>query len=876
MPIYTEKTANSIPVPAPPSPAPTFICDYTIGSDKYERLREFILLIYNNKGKTALDKNDPVDPDDNETFTFPHSNLWDDFFRHIVVTSGGIPTLDTNGLPLLLPLPLSDSVLINIPNNYASEAATIFAYFYCTLNLALDTQWELNQNTPGLKYYQTFDYSTAFQNPSEVSYDPLKVNIVRPLDTTAKLEAKANDPNKSYIFKLLRTKISEYGIMDNSSLPVDNKVLVNSLLNPVASILHLQADINHLDTLNKYDTGFQTSFYKEETGYNTKYKTHFFTLFHALINPDHHKGVSAQFVLNTGIMDEMYFNDAVNTLFRLVLSRNDDLDPEKIKSPEFKIRTAFYIAEHLYKSLSDIINKYIDDEIDCFFKGVMNTTKKPEARIIATGDGSSSKGILGLELFGVLLFNYSFYSYEFGKVLPTNEIFDLKQDKKSVVHFKIFGLDAAVPSKVVITSPTDPNETFTLTANVSSPDLVLSTSGTSIEFVGNLIKRINNDGSKTPLAIFDSVKQNLKYLTDEPKRFNIKLESAQSLVFNAFEEVQLLVSVVEEFNSIQILSSPMSIEVQDKYSDDKFELEKAEIDKLLTTSQDISTLKHLVELLKTTTPPAFNYTLSGQFVGKLSGETDSKVKADPDYIPDNSTTNIEAGIAGPDYEKFRYSFGTLQIAANGSSVSIVIDSWVSPLRSRLDDRFTKNTAQPHNDGTDYDWDYRNDVPPVPPPFHTGDPSLPGGSAPSMTLLNSFTLPGYNLAITVSSVTYYIKSYNQALACLRSLGTLEAVFYRLYDVWIGAHPSEATLAATTLKAILNSTSTVVESYDKTGTVRGFSGQYELSSPITYADFKALKWYRLFKTTYKAGTNQVEVHNDPVNDNYEHFLYRHELD
>ena len=57
----------------------------------------------------------------------------------------------------------------------------------------------------------------------------------------------------------------------------------------------------------------------------------------------------------------------------------------------------------------------------------------------------------------------------------------------------------------------------------------------------------------------------------------------------------------------------------------------------------------------------------------------------------------------------------------------------------------------------------------------------------------------------------------------------------------------------------------ESSDKTGTSRGNLGQYELSSPITYANYKNLKWYKLKRkitpTTYSE---------------YEYLKYRHELD
>ena len=214
-----------------------------------------------------------------------------------------------------------------------------------------------------------------------------------------------------------------------------------------------------------------------------------------------------------------------------------------------------------------------------------------------------------------------------------------------------------------------------------------------------------------------------------------------------------------------------------------------------------------------------------------------EITADIRYIPTNETienksdeTDISQETA---YRDLRYSYFKLTTNVEEKKIDIEIESFVSPLISRLDKAYEL-------------LDYRAPQQSLPLDFE-----LPVESEIPTSYINELTLQNYK----VEGVNWHadnpqmspkieIPSYNQALAMLRSFGLLEAFVIRIRTVMeenMSAYSQEEYERV--ISKLRNLLVYQAVSYDKTAEARGIDTKYQLSENqcVTYGLYQSLKWY-----------------------------------
>jgi hypothetical protein len=171
------------------------------------------------------------------------------------------------------------------------------------------------------------------------------------------------------------------------------------------------------------------------------------------------------------------------------------------------------------------------------------------------------------------------------------------------------------------------------------------------------------------------------------------------------------------------------------------------------------------------------------------------------------------------YEYLKYSFAEFEFGIN--NVNIKIQSYASPLASRLGFRYSGDTASP-----DFD----------------------AGSSSNMarkTFVDEHTIAGKNPSVSTAfkhtSVSPTLFSYNQVLSALRCFGILETIVCRINTI-----SNNDTTVSTKLNALLSSATTVETAplYNTAGTaiVPNNNGviKYTDTTPTNYG-YLQLKWY-----------------------------------
>ncbi|MGQ0826943.1 MAG: hypothetical protein ACT4ON_00975 [Bacteroidota bacterium] len=437
-----------------------------------------------------------------------------------------------------------------------------------------------------------------------------------------------------------------------------------------------------------------------------------------------------------------------------------------------------------------------------------NIPEKPESLLLATGDGSTTTGLLNdsnINNLGAVLFSYNYIDLNksknhYGKVARANiKEFKPRKDLQTVVHLSLFGLDdQPVLVDVIITDSfgrskicrfnatpgTNLNKLYPVNSLNNTPvqnsplqgfDNSL-TNGTIPDNIGRFFDSSNNE-----IARYDENTNDLQ-ISSSINNANILVElvSGGSEAPNGvggYEEVQLMVCVVDG----KPQKKSFVLETENVYPQDKFELKKTDKENLLEQTNVQDNIDALVEaLIVGISSQNINIKLKAQNVGKLiDGPTGgSNLKRDTCYgfglnrpvsepdnpqdygVPTNCLNNIRiletpevpAGLIDL-YKKLQYSFADVEF--DNDSLDITIESFVSPIWSRLDNKIPDNYT--------------------------------GGTNAYLAKLDGYTLYGTNanhakkpyIRVAVASppnpAPYVFKpSYNPVLSALRCYGLLDGI------------------------------------------------------------------------------------------------------
>ncbi len=344
-----------------------------------------------------------------------------------------------------------------------------------------------------------------------------------------------------------------------------------------------------------------------------------------------------------------------------------------------------------------------------------------------------------------------------------------------------------------------------------------------------------NIGDITPIFTFDDQTFELSYESDGVE-ISIYVFSERN------EEFFLIASVVEN------ILNKFTFELVNLFENDRFELTKATRDDQFLKDVSIENLVEIAKLFSldtTTFDKICEVNVVGKFIGKK--DTSGAVVTDKDYTIYRNTTSTHVATAKVEqfipptsgnetdlyYAKLRYSKGSVEYSSK--KLKIYIESFVSPLRSRLDKRILgpnlDSTGNPETDTFDY------------------RPNLAGRKA---DVLDVYTLYGSGVSPDAYLLTNEdepfdaeknpkIASYNQLLSALRSLGVLEAFLDRilmLANEEIDNNTSNAidlnsTNISSNIQGILTKIkcATIRESEDPTSTIK----------TIDINTYRTLKWY-----------------------------------
>ncbi|MCW3085912.1 MAG: hypothetical protein JWP12_3278 [Bacteroidetes bacterium] len=523
----------------------------------------------------------------------------------------------------------------------------------------------------------------------------------------------------------------------------------------------------------------------------------------------------------------------------------------------------FYLQDEYNKVLLKIFTEWnvqknliIQQLVKCLFNSIIPGKELPDGMILASGNGSFSQGILCKNNYGLLFLEYDFELQTNGsrnsETVSSQKIKSFKSPtagSRTVVHLDVFGLDddssylAVKVGKygcyfIASTSPTigngsvpTPFDPTGATFNIMNPDFP-----TTLAFVKSPLPGIYYfvDKASAPYTIIATYNTALQELVFTSDGSDVQITS-----YSGTEEVGVIAVVVKD------TAEQFSFVVENLFNDDRFELTTSQKDTVFlqpATDYDAK-LDKLVDILKAASPTVVPVVfLNGAFVGKQvpgsSSPGTSGVMADPDYTLFRSTTVKKEDYLPPAvgsdnetlYPKLRYSFGT--VTYSSTYLEIRIESYVSPLRSRLD----KRLLGPNLDGTGTPtdpanpFDYRDYTTVNLPRFNTDLQPQTWYGANSST--DAYLLLNESLPFN-SSTNPKIASYNQLLSTLRCFGILEALAYRINARAALQGTTIATNVATNLLTLRNNA--VCETIKISG-IPTNAPLYAINT--TYED---LKWY-----------------------------------
>lgn len=483
-----------------------------------------------------------------------------------------------------------------------------------------------------------------------------------------------------------------------------------------------------------------------------------------------------------------------------------------------------YISLHL-QYMGEEISKLVQQDSNCLFSQLQGGTNiYPQSLVMAVGDGTGTIGLLDEASEGILLFSY-LYNEKASIQFYQRKTFGLPSSQ-AYVHLSIYGVQ--LPEPIVIAVKVVTNATIHYCCFYCSDKKI---QGYDIPKKIVPISQGFSDNENIPpakkmgvykipegqIAYYDSgrncfVSNENKYVAsfDDNNNLYIPTNFCEVYLSTKKDEVQLIVNVVEGENARSI-----PIHLEDCYENDKFELTKTKKNKLLEYDNYIDGIDFFINSILTIgdiNDFVIEIFLNGNFVGKekegdkLDG---SKLEFDKQYAfsrPREGMSARELEDSSMDEgkaSKLRYSFG--KIVLTSSKLRIEIESYVSPVWSRLDERMKENYLLENNE-----------------------------KQAKINALNTFTLWGADSSTDayIDTGEKRIPSYNPILSAFRSFGFLEAIrdtiVLRMDE--LGKNSQQISL----IKDFLDNKIEEIEipSNQNLG----------IAKTITFANYNSFKWYK----------------------------------
>ncbi|HET6226115.1 MAG TPA: hypothetical protein VFF27_07530 [Bacteroidia bacterium] len=740
--------------------------------DRKERLRELIFIINTNSVPQT------------------YKRLYEKAYRHLIstepvedTTTPFNPVLPTLNTPNLLVPVLPATTPQDIDVGYMAEGTLVFASYYLSVILAKINGYNYYPFSSGLNGQTNQNPNIAFPPAPPTVYPSIisRANGVFIKNGLAEsTEASKADDDQPEIYQKLKNVFYVNGFYEPTKFGAPGSANYNEYNLELNRILDAKKDIGAEISLtaSQIDT------------------------------PDSIKERIAKLILYGNI------NSLNSETIRFHSSR---FIPSLTDAKRTELATE--LAADILDQIGEVCREFINKESKCLFKRIFSNVDAPESVVLGAGNGETGTGFLGINDLATILFKYKFKAItnttRWGYLVSTENNFSLNKTVDPVIHINAVGVDTNA-AYLVITNTNKSDEKIVFK---TYPGDVILTPLANNDVEGNSLykdrlpytqdvnkymfyRKATNDPQQL-VATYDKENENLTFANpEEIGSFKFDLNSPHS------EDLSVICIVASAYPVGKI-----AIPLEDVFSDDKFELTKTQIDNLLSSSRDLLAAEILIDKLQSGIIPTIK--LKGNFVGTTFEETDTLVsgkpaiKPDPQYYPNSSSpkkeTTEEAPGSVPPYKKLRYSFAEITIKDN--SIDIEINSFVSPLRSRLDKRFTMD-------------DYRANT----------------ANHLDLNLLNSdYTIAGYSLT-TLPGDPNPLRSYNSALAMLRSFGLLEGIACRLKLYAATFNPS--INIDDKLSAMLANT----KSKDQTVDVRpGAPNNAQITKEIDYETYKKFKWY-----------------------------------
>jgi hypothetical protein len=567
-------------------------------------------------------------------------------------------------------------------------------------------------------------------------------------------------------------------------------------------------------------------------------------------------------VIKFHAMDDPYIS-INNYKFNYLGLKKKSTDLEKVNETYIK----------LFNELNVMKQKIFLSYLEQFVFKIFNNKISFDEILLGSGNGSDTIGFFDLNNFGALFFQYKVEkssSLSTFNLIPTKtNVKSLKSSakgKSSIINLNVFGVNESATSpgfepgygivEIAVKGHIcriDFKKEFGTHAMVAKPEPIITTKSVlnSNHSGFGLISSVSNVAGTSTWHFYEKSGDTIPVFTFNDQTFELSYESDGvdvGIYVNSVngEEFFLIASVVEN------ILKQFKFELVNLFENDRFELSKDTRDNLFlkdVSPKDLLEIAKLFSLDSTSFEKIYEVSVVGNFIGKK--DTNGVVVTDKDYTIYRTTTSTHTATSKVEqfipptsgsesdlyYAKLRYSKGSVEYSLN--KLKIYIESFVSPLRSRLDKRILgPNLDSTGNPETDI-FDYR--------------PTLAGRKADVLdihTLFGSGVSPDAYLLMNenepfdaTSNPT--LASYNQLLSALRSLGVLEALMDRILaraneelaksisDVTRDANDLNTTNIMNNIQIILSNVkcATIRESEDPTSTIK----------KIDINTYRALKWY-----------------------------------
>lgn len=750
--------------------------------------------------------------------------------------------------------PLIDSeTLKTIRPTILCEAATIFAYYY--LNFVLS-------NYSGVKIDITSVNKDNIYRSSGSTADGLNENVLtgHPL---YKYKFNHNKPEEKHpLIKCLKNQLVKLGFRADKMDDPRFLLMVHQTFNPVRPV-GVSFPMTPFDEFPKFKTSDYIDIGHPEKPFillnqmeEDKNRLYYFISMLRLGFPSaterSHGIITIGDDEKPPIVTEGYVSSTITH------------DPRKKTGEE--LMSLYLKAQEFSEAYAQAFSKYIQHLIICFYQSLDSELSVPPSAILASGDGSGTKGILNITNAAVATFSYQFTNDRLSKVSPEQIQTFTVNTEDDVIHFNSLGFDFINDSEFTIENLST-HEVVAFKANKSTGTFIPKNSSTTVfeqDPIDPNVYYFYASGStpegKKLIGTYYKNFHDFKYNNVGAIEVEIRLKSAKepfAPLHGEFEELQVL------FNIVPVPDDhSLTLSFDDLYSNDKFEATKEKITSILNTEKERKFIRRIINSIINEPTLVINPFLQGNFVGITQDELPDqpRIKSDINYIPDDDTISEENNpVSDVAYSKLRYSYGRISYVSN-TEVNIFLNSWVSPRVSNLDQKIVSE-------------DYRNGSL-IPPGAPTSFPL--GSSAVTLTALNNNFV---NQNYIIPAFSKY--SYNQPLAMLRSFGLLEAFFLKVkYVASEMLSNGDITVANfATVKSKLGSVLNTSVCMDKSRESRNIiapSPDWQLSSILTFNDFTNFKWYRYESIRYDDLNNAVRVGGNYViiSGHYEYDEFDHE--